>query len=194
MLTRLSLVALVALMVAPMSACDSTEEVASEPVTLSPDDVVSELDAEGLLLFCEHARAGLTEVSVVSSDPEPMCIGQGLAARFGGDGEVSTCEAARDACLEEMSETPDAFAPMSCSDEGSVEGGFGDCAITVAEFDACTDAVLASMEELRADLRCDISNEEAMALEGSTADVSPAECTAVEAACPMLFVDLPETH
>jgi len=195
MVIRPPLVSVLALMVALIGACDAAEEAEPEAPTLSPEDVVSELETDALLVFCEHASAALSEVNVASSDPEPMCVGQGLAARFGGDGEVSTCEAARDACLEEMSGTSEGFfVPMSCTNEANVTGSLGNCEFTIAEFDACSAAVLSSMEALKAALRCDISNDEAMALEGTADSGMPPECALVEEACPTLFIDLPDTH
>ena len=186
---------LIALVMTAMVACDSAEETAA-PITLAPEDVIADLETDALMVFCESASATLEAINIAGRDPGPICTGQGLAARFGGDGAVATCEEARDACIEEMASTPvgDVFAKLGCTDESTVTSALGACDFTVAEFDACTEAINQSMVNIQESLSCEITNEEALALQGMTNDYFPDECIPVQDACPTLFGTGPSGH
>ncbi len=167
--------------ITPDSACTP------EPVTLSPDAVASEMSDEDLLLFCEQVRDAFMAFETESASPVAYCVGAGLGAKFSpdSDGEVATCELARDACLEESMGDESSGNELPSCEFGAF--GLGYCDMTVAEFQTCADAILDHITSIQTSLNCEMSQEDAAEVEATAGDVSPEACGPAEAACPMLW-------
>ncbi len=71
--------------------------------TWDPESPVADLSDTEYLSLCSESMTMLTQLRSMRDDPQYSCVGEGLYARFGptSDRLVSTCESARDACLED---------------------------------------------------------------------------------------------
>jgi len=156
------------------------------------------MSEEEFALFCAAARSALEAINTQSKGSTSACVGAGLQARFTGDGEVATCEAARDACVESgegpHGSTAGELVELPTCDEDE-EGAvvLGPCAMTVLEFETCTGAIVDLMAVVEGALSCEMSMAEAAELEMTTSAPFPEECEPVQAACPSLFIAAPIT-
>ena len=171
------------------AACD--EEDAALLEQLAPGTLVSEFSKPELIEFCELRKTFLSDFMSLQTDPSLHCTKEGLDAKYNGDGEVSTCEAARDACLEEAVTTDeDPFNLLPCSPFQVSTLRMADCHISLEEFDACAESMMTGTQDLLDSMQC--TNEiGGAAFIPPPNDVSiPEECAPITERCPPIQAEL----
>ncbi len=173
-----------------IAACDSSEGGSATVSTGLPASTpLGDLSEADAALLCEAGASTYAQVEALNELMDP-CLGEALAAKFSGDGQASTCEAAIVACHAERDADPAARPQepdegFSC-DPADLVRGFEGCTATVGEFEACSNAMLGALDSLVSAYNCDMSLEQAQSFSENDDLLSPAECDVLETeACQM---------
>jgi hypothetical protein len=168
------------------SGCDSGDggESAAFSTGLPSSSVLGDLTADEAVLLCEAAVTMYEEVEALNQAMDP-CLGEGLSAKFGGDNETATCEAAVSDCqaagaAEPRPEIGGTDGPPTCDPEG-ITNDLEGCTATVGDFEACTNATLAMFNEMQAVFTCEMTLDQAMSMQDMDGDdAMPSECDVLQ--------------
>ena len=161
-----------------------------DAMALSPSTVVSELAPSQHVDFCSISLSQLARYRAQRSDPSRTCIGEGLYAIYapGNEEDETSCEEARDACLE-ISSPYVPPEPITCDETHLSQ--LSTCAISIEEYEACIAGIQTSFDFFESTLSCEATMEEAMELQSLYLAISPPVCDVVRSGCELLAQSLP---
>jgi len=169
------------------SGCDGDDGggTADFSTGLPSSSALGDLTVDQAVQLCEAANAMTEEIEALGEAMDP-CLGEGLSAKFSGDNETATCEAAVSEChAARDAESPPAETvaaePDTCDPEG-ITNDLEGCEATVGDFEACSNASLAMFDELMATYTCAMTLDQAMALQDTMREENflPAECDVLQ--------------
>jgi hypothetical protein len=164
-----------------VSGCDDVGLLAALPGST----LISSLSKSELVAFCEHREAFYQEFLALQTDPALNCTAQGLDLRFEEGLDIAACEAERSACIEEASNLPTtSFALLACLPYQVSSTEMTECALSLSQYNACTDAQLEQAEALITALSCTITPDEAARFRAQEHMAMPAACDVVAEQCP----------
>jgi len=166
------------------AACDDDADLLE---ALPGETLISELSKNELVAFCERRKAFYDAFILLQTDPALNCTAQGLDLRFEEGQDIPACEAERSTCIEEANELPAAtFELLSCLPYQVSSTEMAECTLSLDQFDACADALLAQAEALIDALSCSITIEEAARFQARDNTDLPDACDPLAAVCPPL--------
>ena len=166
--------------------CGAVECDPENPLdALDPSTLISNLNKDELVAFCEQRKSFHSEFLTLQTDPSLDCTAAGLDLRFQEEADIATCEATRDACILEANEegTP-SFNLIECLPFQVSTLDMMGCNATLGEFNACSEALLTQAKRLIETLNCNITIEEAAVFQAQDNASLPAECAVITAECP----------
>jgi hypothetical protein len=174
----------------PVVAARAGDLPLTEAIDVASETLVSDLSEEDFLNFCSISISTLIRFDSRRYDPQYSCVGDGLYARFspGQDNEVSTCEVARDDCVD-SSDPYLAPGPTTC--DASYISQAATCMITIAQYETCIDGIDQTFAAIDTILNCSATLEEAFELQALYTSTSPESCDPVAENCPMLADVMP---
>ena len=169
---------------------DACDEGQNPLDLLPPDTLISTLNKDELVAFCERRDTFHTTFLTLQTNPSLECTAEGLDLRFQEGADVQACEAARDACIETAMETPQpSFDMLDCLPFQVSSTEMRTCAVSLEAFDNCTAALLAQAEALVESLNCTITLEEAAVFQAQDNSSLPAACDIIESDCPPILAE-----
>ena len=129
---------------------------------------VNDLTASERQSLCKDfaAKFSKLDTAIIKLD----CTDDGLVAE---DDESGTCEEVRSACIEDT----EVEVEIACDEAPEEVTGGEECDATVAQFEACIDALVSATEKLADDYTCETADQV------EEPDI-PKACTDLEDACP----------